>query len=179
MAGPLSPPRCSDPPSADAAAPCSATVCADARLRTPLCGWHECDGHAFSLVTPPRAQVITDCSLVRMKDDRPLEAVITSGFKNPGIVRTIAYSWLCHRSSRSSSSAATPVSSANADSPASVAWDSANSHPRDDGREMWMLLEYCDRGSLLVRPPGILSTAAVTGVCPCNHFTVILQQTSW
>ena len=90
---------------------------------------------------------------MRMKDDRPLEAVITSGFKNPGIVRTIAYSWLCHRSSRSSSSAATPVGS-NANSPASLAWDSANSHQRDDGREMWMLLEYCDRGSLLARALG-------------------------
>ena len=98
---------------------------------------------------------------MRMKDDRPLEAVITSGFKNPGIVRTIAYSWLCHRSSRSSSSAATPVGS-NANSPASLAWDSANSHPRDDGREMWMLLEYCDRGSLLARPPRVHGWA---GVC--------------
>ena len=106
---------------------------------------------------------------MRMKDDRPLEAVITSGFKNPGIVRTIAYSWLCHRSSRSSSSAATPVGSTNADSPASVAWDSANSYPRDDGREMWMLLEYCDRGSLLVRPPRTLDAAAVMCVSPCRH----------
>ncbi|KAK9825366.1 hypothetical protein WJX81_004837 [Elliptochloris bilobata] len=96
------------------------------------------------------AKVVTDCSLVRMKDDRPLEAVITAGFKNPGIVRTIAYSWLCHRSSRSPNDAATPPDSNNeADSPASAAWDSANSYPRDDGREMWMLLEYCDRGSLL------------------------------
>ena len=104
---------------------------------------------------------------MRMKDDRPLEAVITSGFKNPGIVRTIAYSWLCHRSSRSSSSAATPVGR-NANSPASLAWDSANSHQRDDGREMWMLLEYCDRGSLLARALGVPVLAGVCG-CPCRR----------
>ena len=91
-----------------------------------------------------------------MKDDRPLEAVITSGFKNPSILRTIAYSWLCHRTSCASNNTAVGPAASGVPSsvatPASGAWDSANSLEREDGRELWMLLEFCDRGSLLVRP---------------------------
>ena len=91
-----------------------------------------------------------------MKDDRPLEAVITSGLKNPSILRTIAYSWLCHRSSCASNNAAVGTAASGVPSsvatPVSGAWDSANSLEREDGRELWMLLEFCDRGSLLVRP---------------------------
>lgn len=91
-----------------------------------------------------------------MKDDRPLEAVITSGLKNPSILRTIAYSWLCHRTSCASKNAAVGPAASGVPSsvatPASGAWDSANSLEREDGRELWMLLEFCDRGSLLVRP---------------------------
>jgi hypothetical protein len=111
-----------------------------------------------------------------MKNDRPLEAVITAGLKNPGIVRTIAYSWLCHRDSRGLDEAAALAEAAESATPspaASTAWDSANSNPRQSAREMWMLLEYCDRGCLVVRAaprlraagPGTGRTGSVTR-CP-------------
>jgi len=100
-----------------------------------------------------------------MKDDRPLEAVITAGLKNPGIVRTIAYSWLCHRDSRGLDEAAEAAESATPSPAASTAWDSANSHPRQSAREMWMLLEYCDRGCLVVRAARRPRAAALIRPC--------------
>ena len=45
-------------------------------------------------------QVISDSRLVRMKDDQPLEAVITSGIAHANIVRTLAYSWYVQRRTR-------------------------------------------------------------------------------
>ncbi len=69
----------------------------------------------------PPAQVMEDESCVRMVDGRPLEAVITEKLRHPALVAALGHA-------------------------------SAPSRDAHDPRiETWLLLEFCDCGSLIVR----------------------------
>ena len=68
------------------------------------------------------AQVIEDAECVRLHDGQPLEAVITEKLRHPNLVAALEYATVPGR-------------------------DPYNPHD-----ETWLLLDYCDRGSLIVRP---------------------------
>ncbi len=68
-------------------------------------------------------QVMEDSECVRMYDGRPLEAVITEKLKHPSLVAALGF--------------------------ASV----AGADPYHPHQETWLLLQYCDRGCLIVRRP--------------------------
>lgn len=75
-----------------------------------------------------------DNKVVRAKDGVPLEAVITGSDAHPSIV-----SCLGHTTTASASPGAMH--------------DSAHSRIEESGeKETWLLLEYCDRGSVSVGP---------------------------
>ena len=87
-------------------------------------------------------QIIDNSATIRMMDGEPLEAAITKGAHHPNVVRTIDF-------------AVTSASAADADSDSGAAlerFDSATSHhkQRQGDSETWMLLEFCDCGSLQV-----------------------------
>ena len=77
-----------------------------------------------------------------MLNGEPLEAAITKGAQHPNIVRTIDF-------------AVTSATAADADSDSGAPerFDSATSHDkhRQGESNTWMLLEFCDCGSLQVR----------------------------
>ena len=68
------------------------------------------------------AQVIEDAECVRLHDGQPLEAVITEKLRHPNLVAALDYATVPGR-------------------------DPYNPHD-----ETWLLLDFCDRGSLIVRP---------------------------
>ena len=72
---------------------------------------------------------------VRNKDDLVLTSRVTTRLRHPCIVRTIAH---CVT-----------------EAPSSKPWDSAHSAPSKSSAKRdacWMMLEYCDKGTLQVRP---------------------------
>ena len=90
-------------------------------------------------------QIIDNSATIRMLDGEPLEAAITKGAHHPNVVRTIDFAV---------TSAAAADADADADSDAAPErFDSATSHHkhRQGNSETWMLLEFCDCGSLQVR----------------------------
>ena len=83
------------------------------------------------------AQVIEEAECVRLHEGRPLEAVITEKLRHPNLVAALGYATVPGR-------------------------DPYNPHD-----ETWLLLDYCDRGSLIVRRTHwSLRDGGKTGVCP-------------
>ena len=88
-------------------------------------------------------QVMEDEGCVRAQDGRPLEAVITEKLRHPALVAALGH-------------AAAPGTDA-----------------RDRGEKTWLLLEFCDCGSLIVRPArragqylcGLQDTICVASLC--------------
>ena len=79
------------------------------------------------------AQVLEDSKSMKMCDGRPLEAVITEKLKHPSLVAALGYATVAGRD------------------------------PYNMREETWLLLQYCDRGSLIVS--GSSSACLSLAVC--------------
>lgn len=78
-------------------------------------------------------KVVDDAEKVQMQDGKPMEAALTEGLTHPAICRLYAHALRSH--SRVSSDE----------------WQRENRGiPHPD--ELWLLLEYCDKGCVQVRP---------------------------
>ena len=82
-------------------------------------------------------QVVTKMDAVRMRDGLPLEVALTQGLRHQGIMATIRHAE--HLRRRGNGSLVT---------------------------ELWLLLEYCDKGSLVVRDAELFCS-------PCAFFAVV------
>jgi hypothetical protein len=72
-----------------------------------------------------------DNKVMKSADGRPLEALITGSVPHPSIVTCLGH--------------------ASTGTPGPILHDSAHSQMNDSGElETWLLLEYCDRGSVSV-----------------------------
>lgn len=77
-------------------------------------------------------KVVDDASKVQMRDGKPMEAALTEGLTHPAICRLYASNLRSH--SRTSADA----------------WGREHGPGRAPD-EFWLLLEYCDKGSVQVR----------------------------
>lgn len=77
-------------------------------------------------------KVVDDAEKVQMQNGKPMEAALTEGLTHPAICRLYAHALRSH--SRTSSDA----------------WARKNNGGRVPD-EIWLLLEYCDKGSVQAR----------------------------
>ena len=91
---------------------------------------------------------------MKNSDDLVLTSRVTTRLRHPCIVRTMAH---CVT-----------------EAPSSKPWDSAHSAPSSKSSSKrdacWMMLEYCDKGTLQVRPPSLHTHPLnCSAACPINH----------
>ncbi|KAK9840576.1 hypothetical protein WJX81_002140 [Elliptochloris bilobata] len=129
---------------------------------------------------PVAVKVIRDITNVRFHGNEPLEAMLTSGGGHASVLRTLAFAWHCNPArlpravtlSRQGLVAQQPAQSWDSVSSAGVPGMKCSSS--DACSELWMIVEYCDRGTLgMAIERGLLRADANKSDSPPNLALVV------